>query len=74
MYLRREVLKKPSLLRLLSKEAKPSDTSDFAKLNELATQGEVTQAETVFRQLEDVSYSWKPSSRTGVGTSTPLLH
>eukprot|EP00439_Symbiodinium_sp_Y106_P006160 s4742_g1.t1 len=63
MYLRREVLKKPSLLRLLSKEAKPSDTSHFAKLNELATQGEVTQAETVFRQLEDVSYSWKPSSR-----------
>ncbi|CAE7549102.1 EMB2745 [Symbiodinium sp. CCMP2592] len=63
MYLRREVLKKPSLLRLLSKEAKPTDTSDLAKLNELATQGEVTQAEALFRQLEDASYSWKPSSR-----------
>ncbi|CAE7673755.1 Pentatricopeptide repeat-containing protein [Symbiodinium microadriaticum] len=63
MYLRHEVLKKPPLLRLLSREAKLHGTSDLAKLNELATQGEVTEAEAVFRQLEHVSYSWKPSSR-----------
>ncbi|CAE7488606.1 unnamed protein product [Symbiodinium sp. CCMP2456] len=63
MYLRHELLKKRSLLRLLSREAKLRGTSDLAKLNELATQGEVTEAEAVFRQLEDVSCSWKPSSR-----------
>ena len=66
------MLKKPPLLRLLSREAKLHGTSDLAKLNELATQGEVTEAEAVFRQLEHVSYSWKPSSRTGAGTNIPL--